>query len=345
MSIVGLIILCHGSRGQKAADDLPATMQGIVTGVTALLPRSVTVSWAALQFNKPTLEEAVASIVANGATSILIIPYFLFSGRHIEKDIPEIIQTLSDCYPGITFAMARTLGDSEQFIPQLVDRIREVTPELWLEIPSSHPPEAIENQSMEIIDSLLPSNLSLTDEDRSVVKRIIHACGDPQIINLLRFSPEAIASGIKAIKNGSPIFTDVHMVAVGINSRAARACRCSVTCALDELAKQVKGETRTATAIKSLGQKLNGAIIAIGNAPTALLALLDLVKNHKVRPGLVIGMPVGFVQAAESKELLSISTVPFITIAGTRGGSAMAAAAVNALLKLAAGKDSNGMPG
>jgi precorrin-8X/cobalt-precorrin-8 methylmutase len=334
-----VIILCHGSRGERAVAELPVKMQGIVNATDALLPGSVEVAWAALQFNHPNLEETVASMVASGAKSIFIMPYFLFSGRHIDEDIPETIEALANRYPGVAFTLTKTLGDEERFIPQVIERIREVAPELWLEtsISLTHS-EDIERRSMEIIEQLLPPKPRLSGEERAVVKQIIHASGDPQAINCIRFSPAAASGGIHAIQNGSPIFTDVRMVATGINSRMAEACCCPILCALDETEGgngSARKSTRVAAAIKYLGRKMNGAVIAIGNAPTALIALVDSIDNDGIKPALVIGMPVGFVQAAESKEALMKRQVPYITVTGTRGGSAMAAATVNALLKLA----------
>jgi precorrin-8X/cobalt-precorrin-8 methylmutase len=135
------------------------------------------------------------------------------------------------------------------------------------------------------------------------------------------------------------MFTDVRMVAVGINHRLAQKFGCSIHCAFDEpdvmRQAQDQGTTRSAAAIRSLGMRLNGAIIVIGNAPTALLALLELIDGGDILPALVVGMPVGFVQASESKAELMKRDIPYISIEGTRGGSAVAIATVNALLNLA----------
>jgi len=340
MSQTGIIILCHGSRGDNAVADLPVKMQRVVNGVTSLYGSgAVEVTWAALQFNHPTVEDAAALLTTAGVKNIIIVPYFLFSGRHIDEDIPEIIKTLKGRYPDAEFILTKPIGDNELFLPIIIDRIRDVSPGKEISIfPPEIPPEAIERQSMEIIEKLLPPGLDLSAEEKTVVKRIIHASGDPQVASLVRFSPGAVAGGIDAINRGSPIFTDVRMVAAGINTRATEACGCTVFCAMDEAAGSSTPQgksTRAAAAIRSLGHRLTNAVIAIGNAPTALLALVDLINNDNIKPALVVGMPVGFVQAAESKEALINSRVPFISVIGTRGGSAMAVAAVNALLKLA----------
>jgi len=196
----------------------------------------------------------------------------------------------------------------------------------------------IEARSLAIIDKLLPS-ISCTDRERQVIKRIVHATGDLAIAELVKFHPNAIDAGVATIRAGKPIFTDGRMTAVGINKRQiAQKFGCSIHCALDEVdaLQQIgKGKvTRSATAISAIGPRLNGALVAIGNAPTALLELLNLIDNG-VLPSLVIGMPVGFIQAEESKVELTRRSIPYITIIGKRGGSAAAAAAVNALLRLA----------
>jgi len=195
----------------------------------------------------------------------------------------------------------------------------------------------IEAQSLAIIDELLPP-LGCSDSERQVIKRIVHATGDPEIARLVKFHPDAIDAGVTAIRAGKAIFTDGMMVAAGINKRQiAREFGCSIHCALDEvdaLQHIEKNITRSAAAILSIGPRLNGALVVIGNAPTALLALLNLIDNG-ISPSLVVGMPVGFIRAEESKLELTRRNVPYITITGKRGGSAAAAAAVNALLRLA----------
>ena len=131
----------------------------------------------------------------------------------------------------------------------------------------------------------------------------------------------------------------MRMVAAGINTRLAEGHGCSLCCALDEPQPMQSANTaltRAASAMYGLETRLNSAIVAIGNAPTALLALIDMIDQGRIAPALVVGMPVGFVQALESKAELIKRRIPFITVEGTRGGSALAAAAVNALLRLSA---------
>jgi precorrin-8X/cobalt-precorrin-8 methylmutase len=336
----GVIIICHGSRGERGNVEVSEALRRITEGVKTLLPPGVEVIGAALQFNHPTLEEAVESLAVRGVDQIVIMPYFLFSGRHITEHIPQLVERLKCTYPEKQFIMANPLGTEEHFIGSVAKRIEEAAPALWSNArisPTS--PEAIEQQSMEIAEKFLPPLPNMSAEERSVTKRIVHASGDPQVASLIKFSPSAISSGLNAMAKGSRIFADVRMVAAGINDRLVEMCGCSITCAMDETKglRRAKEEnvTRAAAAMRHLGTGLNGAIVAIGNAPTALLALLDLVDRKEIKPALVVGMPVGFVQAKESKDELMKRNVPYITVVGTRGGSAMAVAAVNALLKIA----------
>ncbi len=200
-------------------------------------------------------------------------------------------------------------------------------------------PDEIDEKSLKMVEASLPDSLDLTADERFVVCRIVRAEGDPEIAESIRFSPGAVGLGIAALRNGAPVLTDVRMVEVGI-SKALLAGRGVVThCRIDtpEVAIRAQREstTRSVAAIRELAPLLDGAVLAIGNAPTALLALLDLLDEGASKPAVVLGMPVGFVACAESKEELERSGVPFITIRGRRGGSSAAAAAVNAMLILA----------
>ncbi len=343
MPPTGVVILCHGSRGERAIVELPETLRSITEQVKTLLPPGVEVVGAALQFNHPTLEEAVESLTARGVHRIVIMPYFLFPGRHITEDIPRIVERLKGIYPQRQFTVAKPLGLEEHFISQVAKCIDEAAPELWSNAPiPPTSPEDIEQKSMEITERLIPPMPNISGEERLVIKRVVHASGDPQIAGLMKFSPSAIPSGLSAIAKGSPIFTDVQMVAAGINRHLAKACGCPVFCAMDETGRQKQVEardtTRAAAAMYHLGTRLDGAIVVIGNAPTALMSLLVLIDNNGIKPALVVGMPVGFVRARESKDELMAREVPYITITGTRGGSAMAVATVNALLKIAVEK-------
>lgn len=166
--------------------------------------------------------------------------------------------------------------------------------------------------------------------------RLIHACGMPEIAHDIAYSPNCISAGRRALQSGAPILCDSMMVAHGI-IRKGLAESADVRSTINaegvvELSHKL-GTTRSAAAVELWKEDLDGAVVAIGNAPTALFRLLERLDEDWPRPAVILGFPVGFVGAAESKAELSANPrgVPFITLHGRRGGSAMAAAAVNAL--------------
>ena len=201
-------------------------------------------------------------------------------------------------------------------------------------------PDEIDRQSLSMVEASLPGSLQMSADEKFVVCRIVRAEGDPQISEAVRFSPGALEGGVKALQKGARILTDVRMVEVGISKALLTRQGVATDCRIDtpEVADRAKREqtTRSVSAVRELAPLMEGSVVAIGNAPTALLALLDLVAEGGAKPALVIGMPVGFVACAESKDELQRSDLPFITVQGRRGGSSAAAATVNALLILAA---------
>lgn len=199
-------------------------------------------------------------------------------------------------------------------------------------------PMEIENRSMEIIAPHL-EGLELDEAARKVYSRLIHASGDVGYAPLIRLHPQAIAAAQAALKGGCDIYTDVEMVRTGINKRKLAQFGGEVFCrvAEQEIAETAKREgiTRSMAAMRAFGKRMDGQIIAIGNAPTALFEVLRLVEEENLRPACIIGIPVGFVGAADSKQALAEQEiVPYITVEGTKGGSPIAAAAVNAIMYL-----------
>jgi len=175
-------------------------------------------------------------------------------------------------------------------------------------------------------------------EEADVVVRMIHACGLVEAARLIVFGGGLVAVARRALAAGAPILCDAEMVAHGI-TRARLPAGNDVICTLHDprvpALAQSLGTTRTAAAIDLWGEKLSGAVVAIGNAPTALFRLLELIDAGIPKPGAILGIPVGFVGAAESKEALAANRhgVPFLIVRGRMGGSAMTAAAVNALAR------------
>lgn len=198
-------------------------------------------------------------------------------------------------------------------------------------------PMAIENRSMEIIAPYLKS-LQLDEKTTKVYSRIIHAAGDVDYAPIIKISADAINAGMEALQAGADIYTDVEMVRTGINKRKLAALGGKVHCLIADpsiaAVAKAEGITRSMAAMRHFGKDLNDNIVAIGNAPTALFEVLRLIEEG-IRPKCIVGIPVGFVGAADSKEALANNgLVPFITVTGTKGGSPIAAAVVNAMMYL-----------
>jgi precorrin-8X/cobalt-precorrin-8 methylmutase len=171
-----------------------------------------------------------------------------------------------------------------------------------------------------------------------VVVRMIHASGDPGLVADVEVHPLLVASARDALRDGRPIFTDAEMIASGVTRRRLPAGN-QVRCLLHdprvgELAERW-GTTRSAAAVSLWGEDLDGAVVAIGNAPTALFALLELISDGGPRPAAIVGIPVGFVGSAESKLALvqHPDQIPYLVVHGRRGGSALCASALNALAR------------
>lgn len=202
-------------------------------------------------------------------------------------------------------------------------------------------PDNIEQRSFEIIDSEVPEPRPFEGNEWSIARRLIHTSADFDLLNHITIHPEAIQAGIDAMRGGCKIFTDTEMARAGMPPRRLAPFGCVTECLLnrpDVVAKaQETGSTRAQAAMDAAAPEIGGSIIAIGNAPTALIRLMKHIEEGGTPPALIIGMPVGFVNAAESKEiLLAQSSIPYITIRGRKGGSPLAAATVNALAILAA---------
>ncbi len=196
-------------------------------------------------------------------------------------------------------------------------------------------PDEIEQRSMEIIEQEMPAG-DWTPEELAVVKRCIHTSADFDYASNLYFSPDAVKHGRDALKKGAVIITDTSMAAAGINKKALSRLGGLVRCFMAEesvaLEAKNRGITRAAVSMEKAASLKGPLIFAIGNAPTALIRLCELIEEGKVLPDLVIATPVGFVNVVESKELVCASKVPHIVAKGRKGGSNIAAAVCNALL-------------
>ncbi len=322
-----IIIAGHGSSGE-GVNNIEHTA-GLLHNMIHPGCSGGCVKAAYLRFAQPDLMEAIASCVREGAEKVIVHPYFLSSGTHVTTDIPAIIKKAGDRYPDVEFICTGPLGVHDGIARVALERI---------EAAIGFKPGEIEKKSFEIISG----EIDLSDvpaERLPVVRRVIHTTADFEYKGSLVFHPDAVRTGIAAIKAGRDILTDVGMVRTGINKRLLKKWGGKVICNIQDPGLKIRDSDNRTRAETGIGEALKGSnnigIIAIGNAPTALLKTIDIFNDRGRGPrpaALVIGVPVGFVRAVESKSLLAAQNFPFITNLGRKGGSAVAAAIVNALL-------------
>lgn len=195
-------------------------------------------------------------------------------------------------------------------------------------------PMDIERRSFEIIESELPHTID--ERLAPIIKRVIHTTADFEYVDTLCFSPDAVEKAHEAIRQGVTIITDTTMAMSGINKRTLAQYGGRVSCFIadEDVAEAAKqnGTTRSAQAMEKAAGVQGPVIFAIGNAPTALVKLYDMIRENRISPALVIGVPVGFVNVVQSKELIMETDVPYIVARGRKGGSNVAAAVCNALI-------------
>ena len=202
-------------------------------------------------------------------------------------------------------------------------------------------PADIEARSFEIIESELPH--SIDKAAAPIIKRVIHTTADFDYADTLCFSHDALSSADNALKSGARIITDTNMALSGINRQALSKLGCTAQCFMadEDIAQAAKrnGTTR-ASASMDKASEITGCplIFAVGNAPTALVRLYELISENRLNPALIIGVPVGFVNVVQAKELIMQAQVPYIVARGRKGGSNVAAAIVNALMYRLSGR-------
>lgn len=196
-------------------------------------------------------------------------------------------------------------------------------------------PHEIEPESFRIIDSEVPEPRPYSGYEWEIVRRMIHTTADFEMPGIVRFGNSPVESGLAALKSGCTIVTDTEMARMGIPVRRMNPLGCTVTCLMNDervmKAARKNDTTRALAAVDVAVSEISPAIYVVGNAPTALIRLVEHIRSGTACPSLVVGMPVGFVNAAESKELLLSTKVPFVSIQGRKGGSPVAACVINAL--------------
>lgn len=325
------IILVGEYRPERDTDDSDAV--GRLLHAT-LHPdcRSECVSFAYLQDGAGNIRERIDESVQGGASKVILHPFSLYESSSLSGFIDSAVKEAEVTHPDVEFISTEPLGVHEKVVQVVAERIAET---------KRQDPLDIEKRSFEIIAE--DTDLSdFAEEELPVIKRVIHATGDYEFKRTLIFHPDAITTGIKAIKSGMDILTDVEMVKAGINKKLLGRWGGRVICLIQDprcLKEDRKNLTRSEKAIElALKENNNIGIIATGNAPTALLKTIEIFNNSSngaSHSSLVVGVPVGFVKALESKVMLSKQNFPFITNLSRKGGTPVAVAIVNALLKMA----------
>lgn len=329
----GVILISHGSKLSSGNDGLFK-----VTDMLRAMNRWDMVEAAFLQLAEPAFPEVVQKIVERGANRIVVIPLLLFKGNHVYKDIPEMIEGAKKNYPHVEFVYSNNIGADERIALIAADRIHEALAERnYGNRQRIEQPQAITDESFEIIDTLVDLG-SVPALHRPIIQRVIHATGDTEYAYNLIFHPMAVDAGICSLRSGKNIITDVNMVKAGITKGPVEklggkiVCKISDNSVIDE-AKRL-GKTRAVVSMQQSAHEMKDGIVVIGNAPTALFEVIDLIKKGLAQPALVIGIPVGFVGAVEAKYALKDISVTYITNTNRKGGSAAAVSIINAIIKL-----------
>ena len=346
---VGLILIGHGSK-------LPHNRENLEKLADFLRRRSKfkVVEIAFMIWNTPTITEAIDSLAKKKVSKIVLIPAFLAPGVHTTQEIPELIG-VKEKEPmlkaqGIELVYGEPLGSDERIAEILEEKAlkalgQEVKKDSEIvDAYSIAASSKIVNTSMKLIREAIGNVLAKAPKDQvPIIERVVHTTADPEFAKLLVISDGAVEAGVSAIKAGAKIVTDVKMVKAGINeARLKKFCGKVYTYMNDERAVKLANSeslTRAAAAMRlAIKDGLNGGIVLIGNAPTAAFELAEQVKKGLVKPALIVAVPVGYVGAAESKEVIAKLPVPFIITKGRKGGSTIAVAVFNALLSMAEGK-------
>jgi precorrin-8X/cobalt-precorrin-8 methylmutase len=353
MDDIALVLIGHGSK-------LPHNRDNLVKIAEILRKKSQfkTVEISFMIRNTPTIPEAIEKLVNKGIKKIVLVPAFLAAGVHTEQEIPEMIGLKGEesTYKarGIKLFYGEPLGADERIADIIEEKalkamgqtepIEKAPADLASNIKTSADTFA---KSIVIIRKELGNSLAnVPKENVPVIERVVHTTADPEFAKLLVFSNGAVKAGVEAIKKGAKIITDVKMVKAGINeARVKRFGGKKLTYIDDPRAAKLaahEGISRSAAAMRlAVDDGVDGAIILIGNAPTAAFELVDQVKKGKAKPALIVATAVGYIGAAESKEVVTTLPVPFIVLKSRKGGSAVSVAIFNALLNLAEGKPTN----
>ncbi len=351
---VGLILIGHGSK-------LPHNQENLERLAQIMRERSSfkTVAISFMMRNKPTISEAIDGLAKQGIKKIVLVPAFLAPGVHTTQEIPEMIEVKGKeaqlSTKGVELFYGEPIGADECIAVILEEKAlialgEKVTEHRHAPFTAGYPvvtPAAsteIYEHSMKLIRPEIEDVLSKAPKQhQAIIERVVHTTADPEFAKLLVISEGAVDAGVAAIKAGAKVISDVKMIKAGINEARVKKFGGKTLTYIDDsrATKMANAEAITrSTAATRLAVKdgADGAIFLIGNAPTAAFELAEEIRKGLVKPALIVAVPVGYVGAAESKEVVAQLPVPYIITKGRKGGSTIAVAVFNALLSIAEGK-------
>ncbi|MBI5184624.1 MAG: precorrin-8X methylmutase [Nitrospinae bacterium] len=350
------LLLGHGSRVKEANGNMLRVARSLEEKGVFL-----TVRTAFLELCPPDIPEGIRACAEKGAEQIIVAPYFLHMGMHVRRDLPEIIKQEALKYPDMRITYARNIGFHPLLVDILLERLAEAASFKDIreaEIPSEavivndaeakaapalaravgkFRPDEIEAESFRIILEEMGEN-HFSPNELPIVQRAVHASGDLEFAKLIYFHPGFLEAAKEAISGSKALLTDVNMVMAGVNRKLTAKYGMDLHCFISDEGLKAESErtglTRSCLGIRKGASLPNVGGVLIGNAPTALREVVRLHKKEGFRPGFVIGTPVGFVDAEESKDALIQSGIPCVAVRGRKGGSPIAAAIMNAVLLL-----------
>ncbi len=351
MEDIGLVLIGHGSK-------LPHNRENLEKLADILRKHSVfkVVAISFMVRDTPTIPEAIDAVALKGVKKIVLVPAFLAPGVHTTQEIPELIGMKDKesqlSAKGIQLFYGEPIGADECIAVILEEKALKAlgqknTPHqhasfnasIKSKVPTSS--NKIYDKSMSHIRPEIKDVLAKAPENHiPIIERVVHTTADPEFAKLLVISEKAVDAGVAAIKAGAKVVTDVKMIKAGINeARVKNFCGEILTYIDNPRAMKMANEesiTRSTAAMRLAAEDgLDGAIVLIGNAPTAAFELVKQVHEGKAKPSLIVATAVGYVGAAESKEAVTTLHVPYIIVKGRRGGSTIAVAIFNALLNMA----------
>jgi precorrin-8X/cobalt-precorrin-8 methylmutase len=351
MEDVGLVLIGHGSK-------LPHNRENLEKLADILKKRSSfkTVAISFMVRDAPSIPEAIDAVAAKGVKRIVLVPAFLAPGVHTKQEIPELIgmkdKESQFSARGIQLFYGEPIGADEclavileekalKALGQKVPEHRHATfnTDACPAAPASS--SKIYDASMSLIRPEIKAIIAKAPKKHiPIIERVVHTTADPEFAKLLVISDKAVDAGVAAIRAGAKVVTDVKMVKAGINEARVKRYGGEIVTYIDDpratkMANREKITRSTAATRLAMEDGVDGAVFLIGNAPTAASELARAVKAGKAKPALVVATEVGYVGAAESKEAVAKLPVPYITVRGRKGGSAVAVAIFNALLAMA----------